>query len=194
MGLLSAPVAAGVPPPRDGVHPVEGAAGARVEAHRNVELGLGAEVCGAGDASADQVVPRPCGRCCAGRGVPGERVVHKEAGIFSVLAARVDARRLGIGEEATCRIRGSTGTRESTSRQPPLSSSNTCFLSAAEAGIRSCMMPGRSQNRRRHIRPSLGKFEDAVGRLRHRMPLLWSAADAMEPILPVSQPVLRRRY
>ncbi len=89
VGTAVGPVAPVFHHPRDGVH-LEGAVGARVEAHRieNVEPGLGAEVCGVGDASADQVVlARMMLRGSREHGSRGERVVHKEA-IFSALAAR----------------------------------------------------------------------------------------------------------
>ncbi|CNV75191.1 Uncharacterised protein [Mycobacterium tuberculosis] len=167
---------AGVPPPRDGVHLVEGAVGARVEAHRieNVELGLGAEVCGVGDASADQVVLGLAGDVArvAGVRLQGERVVHKEVDIQRLgRAERVDARRLGIGKKQHV---GFVDRLEPANRRAV----------KGQAVVKHALVKGRSRNRevlhdaRQVTEPDvdifdllvLGKFEDVVGRLfRHRM-------------------------
>ena len=95
---------AGVPPARLGVDLVEGAVHLRVERHRveDVELGLGAEVGGVGDAGAGQVVLRLAGHVArvAGVRLAGERVVHEEVEVQRLGGAeRVDTRGLGIGQQ-----------------------------------------------------------------------------------------------
>ena len=95
---------AGIPPARLRVDLVEGAVHLRVEADRveDVELRLGAEVGGVGDAGAGQVVLRLAGHVArvARVGLTGERVVHEEVQVQGLgRPERVDAGGLGIRQQ-----------------------------------------------------------------------------------------------
>ena len=100
---------AGVPPSRDRVDLVEGAVGARVEAHRveDVELGLSTEVGGVGDPGALQVILRLAGDVArvARVGLEGEGVMHEEVQIQRLgLIEEVDLSCVGVGEEQHVRF------------------------------------------------------------------------------------------
>ena len=94
----------GVPPARDRVDLVEGAVHLSSRSHRveDVELGLGAEERGVGDAGARQVLLRLAGDVArvAGVGLAGERVVHEEVEVQRLGGAeRVDLGGVEVGQQ-----------------------------------------------------------------------------------------------
>ena len=100
---------AAVPPARLGVDLVEGAVDLRVEAHRieDVELGLGTEVAGVGDAGAGEVVLRLAGDVAriARVRLTGEGIVHEEAQVQRLgRPERIDACRVGIRQQHHVRL------------------------------------------------------------------------------------------
>ena len=115
---------AGVPGAGLGVDVVEGLVRRGLEAHavEDVELGLGAEVRGVGDAGGGEVrlgLLRHVARVTAVL-LARDRVVDEEVDVERLVAAeRVDAGRRQVRRAAPCRTRGWPGSRGSTSRRRP---------------------------------------------------------------------------
>ena len=145
-------VATGVPGALDGVDVVVALVLVRLEADvvEDVELGLGAEEGGVGDAGGGQVglgLGGDVARVAAVRLV-GERVDDREVHRQRLRRAeRVDEGGGRVGHAASCPTRGSPGSRGSTSRRTSGRRSTRRHRTSRAGTLKCCMTPGRSQNR-----------------------------------------------
>ena len=144
-------LAAGVPPALDRVDVVVLLVRVGPEADRveDVELRLGAEVAGVGDAGGRQVLlglARDVARVAA-VGLAGDRVVHEEVDVERlVLAERVEPRGGRVGEQRHVGL--VDGLEAADGRAVERGAVLEDVLADVVAGtVRCCITPGRSQNR-----------------------------------------------
>ena len=194
-------LAAGVPPALDGVDVVVALVRIGAEAHRveDVELGLGAEVAGVGDAGRREVLlrlARDVARVAA-VGLARDRVVHEEVDVERlVLAERVQPRGGGVGEQ---RHVGLVDGLEAADGRAVERDAVLQDVGCVEAGtVRCCITPGRSQKRMSRYSTfssemNLRTSSELLNTLACSFDRLVGSSDAMAGMLPVGHSMVSQR-